>query len=194
MIIKRYIQHRINTSALLKEVPVEYGVEIDLRTEGNDIILHHDPFCKGERFEDFLKGYQHGCLILNTKTEGMENRLTALMNQFSVKEYFFLDLSLPFLIKIVKGGCTKVAIRFSQYEPLEFVQKFEKLAEWVWVDCFTSNMLSKEVYDYLHNHFKICIVSPELQGHPLEWIQDFKTSFEGFTIDAVCTKRVDLWK
>jgi len=64
----------------------------------------------------------------------------------------------------------------------------------VWVDCFTKNILTSEAYQYLKTYFKICIVSPELQGHPKEWIADFKQAFDGFEIDAVCTKFPELWK
>jgi hypothetical protein len=123
----------------------------------------------------------------------MEQRLMQLMDKYNVSDYFFLDLSLPFLIKTVKSGCKKVAVRFSEYEPIEFVSKFEGLAEWVWVDCFSSNILDSNNYNYLKKHFKICIVSPELQGHPIEWISDFKNQFTNFEIDAVCTKEPSLW-
>ena len=49
------IAHRINTVAQLREVPPEYGIELDLRYEGPELIMHHDPFTTGERFEDLLK-------------------------------------------------------------------------------------------------------------------------------------------
>ena len=42
--------------------------------------------------------------------------------------------------------------------------------------------------------FKICLVSPELQKHPLDRISEFKEQTIGMDIDAVCTKRPDLWK
>jgi hypothetical protein len=189
----RIFQHRINTSEALLNTPTEYGIELDLRPNGNDIILHHDPFVDGENFEDFLKNYNHSGIILNTKAEGMEQRLIQLMDKYNVSDYFFLDLSLPFLIKTVKSVCKKVAVRFSEYEPIEFVSKFEGLAEWVWVDCFTANILNSNNFNYLKKHFKICIVSPELQGHPIEWIADFKNQFANFEIDAVCTKKPSLW-
>lgn len=190
----KIFQHRINTIEDLIKTPSEYGVELDLRPNGSEIILHHDPFVSGEVFDDYLQQYKHSGIILNTKAEGMEFRLIKLMEQYNINDYFFLDLSLPFLIKTIKGGCKKVAVRFSEFEPLEFVAKFEGLADWVWVDCFTSNILTAENYQYLKKHFKICIVSPELQGHPIEWVSDFKKQFENFQIDAVCTKKPILWK
>ena len=185
--------HRVNSIEQLKNVPETFGIELDLRSEGDRIIVTHDPFTKGEDFEIYLQHYKHAGIILNTKEEGLENRLIKLMKRSGIDNYFFLDLSLPFLVKTVKSGCSKVAIRFSEYEPLEFVKKFEGLAEWVWVDCFTKNLLTPETYAHLHPHFKICIVSPELQGHPIEWVSDFRNSFDKFVIDAVCTKKPELW-
>lgn len=187
------IAHRINTIEQLRQTPVEYGVEMDLRPEGDAIIIHHDPFTQGENFEEWLKHYKHSLIILNTKAEGMEDRLLALMEKHQIEQYFFLDLSLPFLIKYMKKGITKIAVRFSEYEPIEFVMKFAGKVEWVWVDCFSDLPLNSENYHLLKQHFKLCLVSPELQGYDLSRIEEFKVKLNGMSIDAVCTKRPDLW-
>ena len=187
------IAHRINTIAQLKNTPVEYGVELDLRPDGERIIIHHDPFIKGEDFEDWLKFYKHRFIILNTKAEGMEERLLALMEKYQIKEYFFLDLTLPYLIKYMKKGVSKIAVRFSEFEPMEFVLKFAGKVEWVWVDCFTDLPLNQDNYAILKKHFKLCLVSPELQGFDVSRIDEFKIKLENLSIDAVCSKRPDLW-
>ena len=49
------IQHRINKVSDLKNVSQEYGVELDIRAEGDNLILSHDAFISGENFEDYLK-------------------------------------------------------------------------------------------------------------------------------------------
>lgn len=187
------IAHRINTVEQLRNIPFDQGVELDLRPLINKIIIHHDAFIEGEDFEDYLKNYKHSMIILNTKSEGMEERLIELMDKYGIEDYFFLDLSLPFLIKYMKKGIKKIAIRFSEYEPVEFVMKFAGKVDWIWVDCFNDLPLNKDNYGILSQHFKFCLVSPELQGHPLERISEFKTQLEGLKIDAVCTKRPDLW-
>ena len=38
------VQHRRNTINLLKETPVKFGVEVDIRSYGDKLIIHHDPF------------------------------------------------------------------------------------------------------------------------------------------------------
>jgi len=187
------IVHRVNTVKKLKTVPEEYGIELDLRPQGDRIILHHDAFEQGEDFEEFLEHYKHKFLILNTKSEGMEDRLLELMQKHNIQDYFFLDLSLPYLVKYSKRGIKNIAVRFSQYEPLEFCLKFKDLVNWVWVDCFEDNILDEASYKILSEHFKLCLVSPELQAKPVEDIARFKQELEGFEIAAVCTKQPDLW-
>ena len=47
-----YIAHRINEINQLKQTPSEMGVEIDIRSNGQDLILQHDPFTAGTQFHD----------------------------------------------------------------------------------------------------------------------------------------------
>lgn len=187
------ITHRINTIQQLKEVPLHYGVELDLRPNGDRIILHHDAFKDGEDFEEWLKHYNHAFIILNTKAEGMEERLLQLMEKYKINNYFFLDLSLPFLIKYMKRDIKDIAVRFSEFEPIDFVMNFAGKVKWVWVDCFNDLPLNQENYKLLKKEFKLCIVSPELQGFDITRIEEFKKKLYGMEIDAVCTKRPDLW-
>ena len=96
------IAHRINTSKELIYIPLDLGVEIDIRTNNDQLILSHDPFKKGELMEEWLDHYQHKTLILNLKEEGLENKVLELMYKFDIKNFFFLDQSFPFLVKTFK--------------------------------------------------------------------------------------------
>lgn len=188
-----HIKHRINKVDKLEKVNND-GVEIDLRYHKDEIILNHDPFEKGEKFEDFLKEFRLNFIILNVKSEGIEEEVLRLVQKHEVKDYFFLDSSIPFMVKYINKGWTKFAVRFSEHEPIELALKFKNKVEWVWVDCFTHLPLTNESYLQLKKHFKICLVSPELQGHPKSMIEEFKKQIEEFEIDAVCTKYPELWK
>lgn len=206
----QYINHRINTLEQLKNVPLENGIELDIRYHENDLVLHHDPLHHHEKpfpekFEDILKMWNHkGPMILNVKTEGVEQLCIDLMNKYKIQNWFFLDLSMPYFAiyaekaynNEIKGFTPEnLAVRFSEREPIEYALAFKNKAKWVWVDCFTHMPLNIEYYNRLKNAgFKICIVSPELQHHPLEQIPTFKSLLNGMEIDAVCTKKVDLWK
>lgn len=206
----KYIAHRINTLKQLEEVPEEYGIELDIRYHENTLVLHHDPFHHHEKpkpceFENFLKYWKHkGPMILNVKTEGIEQECIKLMNKYGIKNWFFLDLSMPYFAiyaekaynnEIAGFSIDNLAVRFSEREPVEYALAFANKAKWVWVDCFTEMPLNNTNYKLLKNAgFKICIVSPELQHHSLDRIDEFKAKLNSFDIDAVCTKRVDLWE
>jgi hypothetical protein len=203
-----FINHRINTIEQLKSVPLENGVELDVRYHNNDLILHHDPFDHqnnfSERFDDFLKQWRHeGPLIINVKTEGVEEECISMMESYEVKKWFFLDVSMPYMVtyslmakeKNSKLSPDNLAVRFSEYEPIEYALSFSGRARWVWVDCFKELPLNEEIYLKLkESDFKICIVSPELQNKSLEMISDFKKIIKDMEIEAVCTKRPDLWQ
>ena len=50
----KYIAHRINTVKELNQVPIEYGIELDLRDRDDKLILAHDPFQQGEPLDSYL--------------------------------------------------------------------------------------------------------------------------------------------
>ncbi len=191
------ILHRINTIALLDKTPSNFGVEIDIRSNGKSLILHHDPFEQGELFEDWIKSYHHGTLILNVKEEGLESSVLKLVNQYKINDFFFLDQSFPLLRKTANMRESRCAVRVSEYENIETVLSLSGMVDWVWVDCFTHFPLKKKEADQLTNAgFKLCLVSPELQGrkertHIIEFRRELKLL--GIKGDAICTKYADLW-
>ncbi|CRY55550.1 Uncharacterised protein [Yersinia intermedia] len=194
----KIISHRRNTSEQLRETPQEYGVEVDIRSNGKQLIVHHDPFATGELFDDWITNYKHGTLILNVKEEGLEARLIALMQEKEIEDYFFLDQSFPFLVKWCSKGEHRCAIRVSEFESIETALALSGKVDWIWVDCFTKFPLSYESALTLTNAgFKLCLVSPELQGRDadIEIPALIKLlSKLNIVADAVCTKRPDLWK
>lgn len=194
----KIIAHRRNTIETLRATPEKYGIEVDIRSIANRLVIHHDPFVDGESFEDWLAHYRHGTLILNVKEEGLEAKLIELMSSFSISDYFFLDQSFPFLIKWARLGEKRCAVRVSEFESIETALSLAGMVEWVWVDCFTKFPLSSDDGARLREAgFRLCLVSPELQGRATE---EEITKMQGeladraIAIDAVCTKRPDLWE
>ena len=194
----KFIAHRRNTIEELKTTPNEYGVEVDIRSNNGQLIIHHDPLTLGENFEAWLKHYQHGTLILNVKEEGLEAPLIKLIKQYRITDYFFLDQSFPFLIKWSKLGEHRCAVRVSEFESIETALTLAGKVDWVWVDCFTHFPLSGTDAKRLQDAgFKLCLVSPELQGRPAETeIPQLAQLLHERSIkpEAICTKRIDLWK
>jgi len=191
----RYIRHRINTIAELATVDPTHGVELDLRDRGDRLILVHDPFSDGEDFSEYLKHYRHGTMILNIKSERIEHRiLEEIRKAGTVRDYFFLDCSFPMIRLLVKDGERRIAVRFSEFEPIEGVLALAGQIDWVWVDCFTRNPLNNDAYRRMKQAgFRLCAVSPELHKRPIEEIAAYRISLAQSPMDAICTKRPDLW-
>lgn len=163
----KFIAHRINTVSELKKIPKEFGIEIDLRDNKNDLILSHDPFFDGEFFEKFLENYEHSFIILNVKSEGIEYKILEILDKFKIENYFFLDSSFPMIYNLSSTGLKNIALRFSEFESLESVLMMKGKVNWVWVDFFTKTPLTKSIFLKLkESDFKICLVSPELQKQP----------------------------
>ena len=195
-----FIAHRRNSAAALAQTPKEYGLEIDLRSIGSRLILQHDPYVDGEAFEAWLRGFEHGTLILNVKEEGLEARLLSLMYQQRIENFFLLDQSFPFLVKTARGGERRCAVRVSEYESFHTAMSLAGLVGWVWIDCFERFPLDRsQLIELQQTGFQTCLVSPELQGRrdPQE-IAALALQFAEWNLapTAVCTKLdfIPVWK
>lgn len=194
----KLIAHRRNKIEELRATPTTYGVEVDIRSFGDRLVIHHDPFVDGEPFEAWIAEYRHGTLILNVKEEGLEARLISLMSQHGITDYFFLDQSFPFLVKWARAGERRCAVRVSEFETVSTALTLAGMVDWVWVDCFTRFPLdANDTRQLKEAGFRLCLVSPELQGRNAEIsIPELAALLRerGIAADAVCTKRPDLWE
>jgi len=192
-----FIAHRVNTVEELRLLPVCFGVELDLRDYNGHLILQHDPFEPGEFFEDYLKCYNHGTMILNIKSERIEYDVLGLLQKYAVSKYFFLDSSFPMINLLSSQGENRIALRYSEYEGLDTIVNMQNKCEWVWVDCFSRLPITKEIEEMLHRlGYKICLVSPELQGRQKDLLKYKKTlAQEEIVFDAICTKyyNIEVW-
>jgi len=191
--------HRINNICDLNNVPKFCGVEIDLRDSNGQIIVTHDPFSKGILFEEYIKHYKHSFIILNIKSEGIEFPIIELLKKYNIVNYFFLDSSFPMINKLSKSGEQNIAVRLSEYEDIQTVLNLCGKVKWVWVDCFTKFVLTKEIFNLLKSHkFNICLVSPELHNNNrINEITNYKQYLidNNIIVDVVCTKgkNIKLW-
>lgn len=194
----KLILHRRNTLRDLQSTDPKYGVEVDIRSERGKLIINHDPYGNAESFDDWISEYRHGTLILNVKEEGLEGALIEIMKSKRITDYFFLDQSFPFLVKWSLIGEHRCAVRVSEFESIDTALSLAGKVDWVWVDCFSRFPLNEKDARILSKAgFKLCIVSPELQGHDAnEEIPKLLKLLEERNIlaDAVCTKRPELWE
>jgi hypothetical protein len=194
-----FIAHRINKLEELEKLSKKYGVEIDLRDNvDGKIYINHDPFILGEDFEEYLRKYSHGTMILNVKSERIELKILELLKKYNINNYFFLDSSFPMIKLLSDRGEKNIALRYSEYEGLDTLEKMQGKVNWVWVDCFTELPINNEIYRKIKNMgYKLCLVSPELQNQKeklelyAKQIKDEKIEF-----DAICTKEYNVkkWK
>ncbi len=193
----RIYQHRVNTVKELRATSSEYGCEIDIRSEGGELVLHHDPFQEGELLRDWLKEYHHAGLILNVKEAGLESSIRELLKSRSLSDYFFLDQAFPYILWETREGHRKSALRFSEFEPIESLRSMQGLVDWVWVDSFETFSYSRAQIEEISSlGFKICLVSPELQQRSKQdEILSMRNLVKSLSnaIDAVCTKTPSLW-
>lgn len=190
------IIHRVNKIKDLNKLDQKFGVEIDLRSYKNKVILSHEPFENGDNFEDYIDNYKHGTLVLNIKEAGIENEVLKIVKKNKkIKNYFLLDVETPYLFKCLNKKNKVSALRVSYYEPLEKLKKFKLLFNWFWLDSIIKLDFSDNDIKLL-NKYKTCFVCPERWGKP-ELISFYKNYFKKkkIKISAVMTsiKYVEKW-
>lgn len=194
-------KHRCNTIIDLKKCKKHWGVEIDLRSTTNhsgDLYLSHDPWKQGESFTVWLKEFVRleieGPIILNTKEDGLESLCLELLQQADIKNYIFLDTTLPTLKKWTRDQSNPhFFIRWSSIEPIELSLAQKGYCHWAWVDCFDRKPPDQNALALLNQNFKTCLVSPELQGGTQQELQTFISLFKNH-ISGVCTKFPEQWE
>lgn len=190
------IKHRVNTIDDLKQTEQNFGVEIDIRTSGRDLIVQHDPFESGVKLTEWLQHFQHKLLILNVKEDGLEYFIYDLILKLNIVNFFFLDQSFPSLYKFSKRFPQFCAVRVSDIETIETA--LNSRAGWIWFDSHSGSWdyLSRISDRCLDIPAKKCLVSPELQRSDFEnELNNLKSSINtlSFKFDAVCTKLPNKW-
>ena len=190
---RRFYQHRINAIADLQRLPLDVGLEFDLRSDGEEVLVTHDPFTRGPTIEQFFPHIGARPCIFNVKCEGIEARVLELAKQHNISDFFFLDLSVPAAWKLAQQGETRLAVRWSEVEPLEAALAWQGRAQWLWIDCFTRYPGTLADWRRLAQHFKLCVVSPELQRHGPEKSAELMSFLRDKPVTAICSKDRALW-
>lgn len=190
------VLHRAN-NLLPSKIDPAWGAEIDIRSSGKSLVLAHDPYTHdAPLLEPFLKSWakrnSQNLLVLNPKEDGIEKEILPLLKKHKIENFFFLDLAFPTLIRLCqKEQEDRVALRVSEYESQQSTAPLIDSVKWVWVDTFSGKPPSEALVRGLKPLFKVCLVSPELQGYPADTIENF-LSLRPY-IDAVCTKEPKRW-
>jgi len=184
------IIHRVNRTEDLKMLPPQYGVEIDIRAEGDRLVLNHEPHQTGDDLESYLRECKGRFVIFNIKEAGIEDEVVRLAEKYGVADYFLLDVEFPYIYRATrKDRFRKIAIRYSEAEPIEMALAQKGLLDWVWIDTNTQLPLDRMSYSQLKDAgFKLCLVCPERWGRP-EDIPTYREQMkaDGIELDAVMT-------
>lgn len=195
------VAHRRNTPAEVADTPAGLGIEMDIRSYGDRLVVTHEPFDPGVDLEEWLDAYDHAFLVANVKEEGLEQRVEAALAARGVQEWAYLDQSFPFLIRTLRRGETRCMVRVSEYEAvqtaLSLAPPLVPRPQWVWLDSFTGELPPAPALAQLADAgCRVMLVSPELQGRDPEpevaGIRQ-RLAAAGLELAAVCTKRPSLW-
>ena len=165
-----FIIHRVNSIEELRNIPNNFGCEIDIRTDGSKLILNHDPFESGDSFIDYIDNYKNGTLILNIKESGIEDIVLHEVRKRNINSYFLLDVEFPYLFSASLKGEKNIAVRFSEKEPIENSILFKNRVNWVLIDTITKLPVDNSNKNHIEN-FKSCLVSPGRWGRKYDIIK-----------------------
>jgi hypothetical protein len=176
----------------LSRVPSHFGVEFDVRESPIGPIVTHDPWTEGVPLREFLEYCNHSFYIVNIKSEGIEAEVLALLDVHHIENFFLLDCSFPMLVRLSRQGERRLAVRVSEFESIQTALAMAGKVDWVWIDVFSRIPVTPAQCQTLRNAgFKLCLVSPELQGRP-EDVAAYRSRIGG-EMDMVCTKVPSTW-
>ena len=123
----------------------------------------------------------------------VEESVRQLMLKNRISNYLFLDTTMPTLVKNirVKRG-NEFLFRLSSFEPLQNAIAIKEHIANLWVDCFDCVPMPIDIIREAKRNFKLCMVSPELQGGS---VADFDRFLHiAPLMDAICTKYPSEWR
>lgn len=158
------IIHRVNDTRNLIRTSSSYGVEIDIRSDNDNLILAHDPKEKGQNFEDYIKNYNHKLLVANIKEAGIEEDVINKLRSRGLTDFFLLDTEFPYILNNYEKYGEFLSVRYSKKESIYTVENFIGKIKWVWIDTYEDIELDSKTIKILKN-FNICLVSPSRWGN-----------------------------
>jgi hypothetical protein len=159
--------------ALRRSFEAGFGVETDLRDLGGQLVISHDPPGRDalparRLFELHAEADRSLPLALNIKADGLQAMVAALVEEFSVTNYFVFDMSVPDTL-----GYFKRRLRaFGRQSEYEAESRLMEHVAGVWIDCFDDDWMTADVVEsHRAAGREVCIVSPELhrRDHRNAW-------------------------
>lgn len=180
------IWHRVNTIERLKDIDINDGVEIDVRSNKGIPYLSHFIDEDGVDFEEWLKHYNlKGTLVINVKEEGLEMIILKLLVKYNITNYMFLDEPFWYLLNSSRKLNNKnFAIRVSKFESVETALKSRELSDWVWYDYFDNYINTNDIKNLIEAGFKVIMPAPELVNSTVDYYNELVK--HNLNIHAIC--------
>lgn len=196
-----YIAHQQNKLKNLKTLLDNNirGIEIDLRSNRNKVIISHDPFLNGLDFFKTVKRLKNFFVIVDMKSTGFSEKVLKVLNKEKIN-FLFLNLIASEQIYLIEKNHSKnLFLRYSSIEKPDLTKKNFKKIKWIWFDFFNKKFITIKEYNYIKKHNKkICLTSPDLiDGSVFKTLRYIKyLNKNKIKIDMICTKlyNISLWK
>lgn len=181
---------------LKKALDEKYGIETDIRDyEGELVISHNIAEADSPKLESLLKHYQDirckSVMALNVKADGIQGRLTELLDKYDIWNYFLFDMSVPEMVVNKERKLTY----YTRHSDIERECVLYDDSAGVWIDSFYDfGWLTEEsIISHLNDGKRVCLVSPELHGKDYHEMWDMlKTT--GLYLNTellICTDKVE---
>jgi len=167
------LEERNSLHAFRRSFSMGFGTETDVRDCAGELVISHDmPSGNEVKFEDFLELYckyeKSLPLALNIKSDGLQIDIQALLEKYSITNYFTFDMAMPDMLGYIQMGI-KTFVRASEFEAKNSLWA---KADGVWLDGFSRLDINEDLLsDFIDAGKLVCIVSPELHGRNVseEW-------------------------
>ena len=90
---------------------------------------------------------------------------------------------MPYTIKATMRNEKNIAVRFSEFEPIENASFFKNKLDWIWIDSITKSPINKENFKII-NQYNVCVVCPSLWNRVSE-INDVKQNLDGYNFHNI---------
>jgi glycerophosphoryl diester phosphodiesterase len=157
-------EEKNTVEAFERSFSLGFGTETDIRDYNGELVVSHDIATSNSiAFEDFLKIYvmydKQLLLALNIKSDGLQDKLTELLRQYAVTNYFVFDMSIPEAVVY----CKKNISMYTRQSEYETVPSLYQESAGVWIDGFISDWVTPStIIKHIDAGKKVCLVSPDL--------------------------------
>ena len=179
-------------AAFIRSFDLGLGAELDVRDYCGRLVVSHDvPDSSSLNFEHLLEIYCNSgegvLLAFNIKSDGLQDLILSILNEYSIENYFVFDMSVPDALGYMNVGLNTFT-RESEYETQP---AYYERADGIWMDEINNQWITEHrILQHSNNGKKVCIVSPELhnRNHLEKW-RDYKAMNEIVDMSAIilCT-------